>query len=170
MVWRPAAYRPSDSGAHVYEVVSAQEMYEQCMDLFPGMDGAILAAAVSDFTPVARGQVKTKRGRENWSLELKRTRDIAAELGARKTGKQWLVGFALEDRNELENAQRKLRSKNLDLIVLNSMKDPGAGFGGQTNKITIIDRELNTKAFDLKSKEEVARDIVAHLKDWLKTQ
>lgn len=141
-------------------VESAVEMLEACVEHFGTCDGAVMSAAVADFTPAHPASQKTKRGRDNWSLELKPTTDIAAALGASKREGQVLVGFALETHDELANARKKLAKKNLDLIVLNSLNDPGAGFGTDTNKVTILDRYNNSEEFELKSKASVAADIV----------
>ena len=119
-----------------------------------------MCAAVSDFTPLQTANKKTKRGKENWTLELKPTRDIAAELGKVKRKDQLLVGFALETNDEIQNAKNKLEKKNLDFIVLNSLNEKGAGFQFDTNKITILDRNNNQQFFELKSKKEVAVDII----------
>lgn len=140
-------------------VVSAQEMYNQSTSLFPSCDIAIMSAAVADFTPVISADQKVKRGKDNWNIELKPTKDIAACLGSLKTDKQLLIGFALETQNEEENALSKLQRKNLDFIVLNSLNDEGAGFGHPTNKITIIDKQNKIDKFELKSKTKVAKDI-----------
>jgi phosphopantothenoylcysteine decarboxylase/phosphopantothenate--cysteine ligase len=144
-------------------VVSAKEMYEKCMVLFPEMDGAIMAAAVSDFTPAKLMSQKTKRGEDDLIIRLKPTQDIAAALGELKTPSQWLVGFALETQNENLNALKKLEKKNLDMIVLNSLNDKGAGFEHDTNKISIIDKSGLVMAFELKTKKQVAEDIVDHI-------
>lgn len=141
-------------------VDSAGEMLEACVEHFGTCDGAVMSAAVADFTPAHPASQKTRRGRDNWSLELKPTTDIAAALGASKREGQVLVGFALENHDELANALKKLAKKNLDLIVLNSLNDPGAGFGTDTNKVTILDRYNNSEEFELKSKASVAADIV----------
>lgn len=141
-------------------VESAGEMLEACVEHFGTCDGAVMSAAVADFTPAHPASQKTRRGRDNWSLELKPTTDIAAALGASKREGQVLVGFALETHDELANARKKLAKKNLDLIVLNSLNDPGAGFGTDTNKVTILDRYNNSEEFELKSKASVAADIV----------
>jgi len=119
-----------------------------------------MSAAVADFTPVSPEFQKTKRGKSLWNIELQPTRDIAGALGKIKSDKQLLAGFALETNDELENAQHKLQKKNLDFIVLNSLNDAGAGFRVDTNKITIIDKNNNQQTFELKSKREVAADIV----------
>lgn len=144
----------------IIKVTSASEMFQEAVRLFPQCDGAVMSAAVSDFTPVETSPQKTKRGSENWLIELRPTHDIAAELGKLKKAGQVLAGFALETDNEIENARNKLLIKNLDFIVLNSLNDVGAGFGHTTNKITIIDRHNNLMNFGLKSKDQVAVDIV----------
>lgn len=139
-------------------VTSAQEMYEACQAHYAGVDIAILSAAVADFKPKIKASQKIKKDSATLSIELEPTQDILASLGEIKKN-QLLVGFALETENEIENAKKKLRKKNLDLIVLNSLNDKGAGFGSETNKITIINKEEKVKTFDLKSKTEVAADI-----------
>ena len=160
LVSGPVSLNTTNPGIKVVGVESAEEMYNESINNFDTCDGAIMCAAVADFTPLEKETVKTKRGKENWSIELKPTKDIAAELGKLKTNKQVLVGFALETNNELENAQGKLQKKNLDFIVLNSLQDKGAGFGVDTNKITIVDKDNNQQIFELKSKKEVAKDII----------
>ncbi len=147
----------------VVAVESAKEMYKESVAAYKFCDGAIMCAAVADFTPVTTENKKTKRAKENWNIELEPTQDIAAELGRLKTNNQLLIGFALETNNELANAQKKLAKKNLDFIVLNSLNDEGAGFGVDTNKITIVDKNNNQQIFELKSKTEVAKDIVAKI-------
>jgi len=147
-----------------FNVESANDMYVAVMDRFYGMDGAILCAAVADFTPVEEAQSKLKREKENLILELKPTQDIAASVGNMKTDSQFLVGFALETNNEEANAIGKIASKNLDFIVLNSLNDKEAGFGYDTNKISIIHRSGSKHEFELKSKNDVAEDIVAEIK------
>lgn len=142
------------------DVESAAQMYEQVMLESDGCDIAVSCAAVADFTPVQKADQKVKRGKETWSLELQPTRDIAEALGERKKPGQLLVGFALETNDETCNAIQKLHKKNLDLIVLNSLKDKNACFGFDTNKVTLIDREERQFQYELKSKQAVARDIV----------
>jgi phosphopantothenoylcysteine decarboxylase/phosphopantothenate--cysteine ligase len=159
LVLGPVDIRPQSENINVINVTGAAAMYEACVALFPACDMAVLAAAVADFTPVAVAGSKIKKGEGNISLELKPTADIAATLGKMKKQNQIIAGFALETDNELENAQRKLRHKNMDIIVLNSLNDEGAGFGYDTNRITIIDRNNVIDRFELKSKEEVAVDI-----------
>lgn len=144
-------------------VESAEEMYEAAERHFPEADAAILCAAVADYRPAAMAEKKIKREKEQeLTLPLKATRDIAASLGAIKKEHQCLVGFALETDNEQQNAEGKLERKNFDFIVLNSLKDEGAGFRHDTNKISIIDRKNRTD-YPLKPKTEVAQDIIDHL-------
>lgn len=140
-------------------VQSAQQMYEATSKYFSTSDIIIMSAAVADYMPIRIADQKIKKKAENFTIELKKTIDILGTLGQLKTAKQVLVGFALETNNELENANDKLRRKNADMIVLNSMQDKGAGFGTDTNKITVINRKGETIAFELKSKNEVAKDI-----------
>jgi phosphopantothenoylcysteine synthetase/decarboxylase len=142
------------------DVVSAAEMYRVCIDIFPDVNGAIMCAAVADFAPVIKVNEKIKRGKENFSIELKPNLDIAASLGKIKLETQILIGFALETNDEEQNAQRKLKNKNLDFIVLNSLNDKGAGFQTETNKISIVDKHNNWHKYELKSKRLVAKDIV----------
>jgi len=147
----------------IIQVESASQMHEQCLRIFPETDGAVMCAAVADFTPESYSEVKLKRGKDDLVIQLKPTSDIAGDLGKLKTSKQILVGFALETNDELINAYSKLQRKNLNFIVLNSMQDAGAGFGVDTNKITIIDKDNNQTFFELKPKAEVAKDIVAQI-------
>jgi len=148
------------SNIEIIKVESAEEMYKASLDCFPYLNGAVMTAAVADFSPSKPEKIKTKRGKEKWMLELQPTKDIAAQLGKIKKSNQLLVGFALETNDELENARKKLQKKNFDFIVLNSLNDAGAGFGVDTNKITILDKDNNLQSFELKSKTEVAADIV----------
>ena len=144
----------------VKAVTSAEEMYNVCTQLFPTTDITVLSAAVADYKPTVRADQKIKKKEDVLTLELTKTHDIAASLGKLKHNGQVIVGFALETEQENANALKKLESKNFDLIVLNSLNDKGAGFGHDTNKITIIDRKQQQKSFALKDKKEVARDIV----------
>ena len=160
LVAGPVALDSSVKGVELFRVRSAGEMFEKCRALMEQMDIAVFNAAVSDFTPVSVSESKVKRDKEEWTIRLKATRDIAAEMGKIKTDGQLLVGFALETDNELESARRKLEKKNLDLIVLNSMQDRGAGFGTDTNQVTMIDRKGNADKFELKPKKQVAVDLV----------
>nr|WP_299485709.1 bifunctional phosphopantothenoylcysteine decarboxylase/phosphopantothenate--cysteine ligase CoaBC [uncultured Allomuricauda sp.] len=143
---------------NLVRVTSAQDMFDACHEYYDDMDVAICAAAVADYRPkhIAAEKIKKKEG--DMHIELERNPDILFSLGEKKTN-QFLVGFALETENELENAKGKLKRKNLDAIILNSLKDDGAGFGGSTNKITFIDKNLDIKTFGLKTKPEVASDI-----------
>ena len=145
------------------DVESAQEMYDAATSHFPEADITILSAAVADFTPETTADKKIKRKGDELVLNLRPTQDIAAALGTLKKDNQLLVGFALETDNEVQNAQSKMERKNLDFIVLNSLQDKGAGFRVDTNKITILDRQQGTTAYDVKTKQEVAEDIVEYL-------
>ncbi len=147
---------------HVTHVESAQQMYEACVYLYPSMDAAILCAAVADFTPEIVATSKIKRKGDELTIRLKPTKDIAAELGRMKAAAQVLVGFALETDEEENNAHDKLRRKNFDFIVLNSLNDNGAGFRYDTNKITIINKE-SKQEYPLKPKRECAKDIIDNL-------
>lgn len=148
----------------IVKVESAQEMYDAATKAFPTCDAAILSAAVADFTPDIMANSKIKREKGEQVLHLKPTPDIAAALGHIKTQKQKLVGFALETDNEQANAHHKLVSKNLDFIVLNSLRDKGAGFNVDTNKITILRTDGTQTSYPLKSKADVARDIIDNLR------
>ena len=166
LVSGPVSISAHHPNIKVVRVESANEMYEQSVKAFPECDGAVMCAAVADFTPADKTTVKTKRGKENWMIELTPTQDIAATLGKMKAGKQVLVGFALETNNELANAVSKLEKKNLDFIVLNSLNDQGAGFSVDTNKITIVGKDNKITNFELKPKKEVAADIVGKIIEW----
>ncbi|MGN6639747.1 MAG: bifunctional phosphopantothenoylcysteine decarboxylase/phosphopantothenate--cysteine ligase CoaBC [Mucilaginibacter sp.] len=141
------------------DVTSAAEMLEACLQYYPETQACIMCAAVADYTPVTVSEQKIKKQDGGLNIDLKKTTDILKTLGEKKQKGQILVGFALETQNEESNATNKLRSKNLDFIVLNSLNDKGAGFKTDTNKITIIDHKLQRTAFELKNKDEVAVDI-----------
>jgi phosphopantothenoylcysteine decarboxylase / phosphopantothenate---cysteine ligase len=160
LVCGPTHQHTNHPNVNVKEVTSAEEMFNACNVLFPKADITVLAAAVADYRPTSMADQKIKKTEGNLTLELTKTQDIAASLGKLKHNGQIIVGFALETENEQTNALKKLESKNFDLIVLNSLNDKGAGFGHDTNKITIINRKHETKSFALKDKKEVARDIV----------
>jgi phosphopantothenoylcysteine decarboxylase/phosphopantothenate--cysteine ligase len=160
LVLGPVNVLPSDNSIRVIGVNTAAEMAEECTTRFPACEIAILAAAVSDFSPGNFNYLKMKRSAGGMNLILKPTADIAVMLGKSKKPSQIVAGFALETDNEIENAISKLVRKNLDLIILNSLADKGAGFGYDTNRITIIDKYNNIDKFELKSKEEAARDIL----------
>ncbi len=148
---------PTPSGVERVDVTSAEEMYHASVKAFSEADGAILCAAVADYTPCEVADHKIKKGDDEMFIALKRTRDIAAELG-REKGERFLVGFALETDHEAEHAAAKLEKKNLDFIVLNSLRDAGAGFGVDTNVVTLIDRR-GSESLPLLSKREVAEKI-----------
>ncbi len=160
LVTGPSSLSIKYQGITVSKVKTAAEMYEACTVLFPQVDVAIMAAAVADYSVPDVSTEKIKKVEEGLNLYLTKTRDILKQLGEMKTEKQYLVGFALETFNEKNNALKKLRNKNADLIVLNSLKDEAAGFGKPTNKVTIFDREENEYTYEAKSKALVAKDIV----------
>lgn len=160
LVSGPTAQPVPDSAIQLIKVRSAQEMYEATQEAFPSADVLILSAAVADYTPSHPADRKIKKKEAHFNIELTKTIDIAATLGQQKRGNQIMVGFALETDNEFDNALGKLKSKNLDLIVLNSLNDKGAGFAYDTNKITVIEAGGSVHHFDLKSKTEVAQDIL----------
>ena len=149
--------------ATTIKVQSAEEMYQACLKIFPEADITILSAAVADYRPEKAETEKIKKKDDSLEIRLIKTTDIAASLGQKKKKGQILVGFALETNNEVANAKSKIERKNLDAIVLNSMNDPGAGFGFDTNKITIIDRIGQEFTFETKTKKEVANDIVEYV-------
>ncbi len=161
----PVNIKSQHPNISTFSVLSAKEMHQKATELFPNSDGAIMTAAVADYAPENTSDKKIKRNTSEFELKLIANPDIAAELGVIKTKKQILVGFALETNNEEENAQKKLSKKNLDFIVLNSLKDSGSGFGHDTNKITIIDTNNNIEKFELKTKKEVSLDIVSKIID-----
>lgn len=160
LVSGPSQEKLNHALVEVNRVVSAQQMYDEVIKHFEDTDIAILAAAVSDYKPKKVATQKIKKNNQTFSIELEKTKDILASLGKIKTDKQFLVGFALETNNELEHAIGKLERKNLDLIVLNSLKDKGAGFGVSTNKVTFITKNQDIISQDLKSKSEVAKDLM----------
>ena len=160
LVLGPTSARHDLNGIKVKNVQTAEEMYKACLSEFDDTDITVMAAAVADYTPAEVASEKIKKKDEQWSLRFEKTRDILKSLGQQKKKGQVLVGFALETNNEKVNAIEKLNSKNADLIVLNSLQDTGAGFGHDTNKITIFDKAGNEFAFETKSKTAVATDIV----------
>jgi phosphopantothenoylcysteine decarboxylase/phosphopantothenate--cysteine ligase len=169
LVSGPVHISTNHPGIELTKVTSAEEMYLACISRMDQSDIIILAAAVADYTPKDVASEKLKKKTDELQIALKPTKDILAAFGKGKKENQTLVGFALETENEIENAKQKLRNKNLDLIVLNSLKDEGAGFGTATNKISIINRRGSVKDFELKSKKEVARDIADSIIQYLKT-
>lgn len=160
LVSGPSSFETTHPNIKRIDVVSASEMYEACVSDFKSIDIGIMAAAVADFKPKNVANQKTKKTKNYNSINLIPTQDILKKLGELKTKKQFLVGFALETNNEIENAKKKLENKNLNFIVLNSLQNKQAGFKKETNQITIIDKAFNQTDFKVKSKTEVAVDIV----------
>lgn len=163
----PASDAGIDTGVNLYRIESAAEMLETCTKLYPSCDAAILSAAIADYRPATQANQKIKKKDSEMSLALEKTEDVLKTLGASKTKNQCLVGFALETQNEYENAMTKLEKKNLDFIVLNSMNDPGAGFGVDTNKVTLMEANGKKHTFELKSKKAVAADIANLLENYI---
>ncbi len=162
LITGPVNVKTSNSSLNIIPVISAEEMYNAVHHNFENIDIAILSAAVADFKPTEVASEKIKKSDGKLILELEKTKDILASLGTIK-GNTFLVGFALETENELQNAKTKLEKKNLDLIVLNSLRDEGAGFKSDTNKITIIGKDNKPYPFPVKPKAEVANDILQHI-------
>jgi phosphopantothenoylcysteine decarboxylase/phosphopantothenate--cysteine ligase len=160
LITGPAELHTEHPRVVVRKVTSAEEMHTACLELFANTNITVLAAAVADYKPLKKADQKIKKKDDTFTLELVKTHDIAASLGELKKPEQLIVGFALETEDEHANALKKLEAKNFDLIVLNSLNDAGAGFGHDTNRVSIIDRQKNVRAFDLKSKKETAEDIV----------
>ncbi len=168
LVLGPVNISPKNNSVRVTKVTTAESMATECISKFPKSDIAILSAAVADYTPVKVEKGKIKKTGKALSIRLRQTIDIAEELGKLKRTKQILAGFALETGDEIKNATSKLKRKNLDFIVLNSLKEPGAGFEYDTNRITIIDKYNNIDKFELKTKEEAARDILDKIVSMIK--
>lgn len=163
LVSGPTSIKIDDPKIKVVKVTSAQQMYDACAKDFESADVLILAAAVADYRPAQIADKKMKKSDDDMKIELVRTIDIAATLGAKKANHQIMIGFALETNDEINHATQKLHKKNLDFIVLNSLSDQGAGFQVNTNKITILDKSGNVVPFELKSKDAVAKDIIDYL-------
>lgn len=163
LVLGPSHHLPKSPKVEIIRVKSASDMLEACLEHFPASDIAIMAAAVADYRPRKTSPKKIKKNEEELGIVLERTTDILKELGNRKKKNQFLVGFALETDHEEENAIKKLKEKNADMIVLNSLNDPGAGFAGDTNKVTIYTGNGKKEVLPLESKEEVAKDIVRYV-------
>jgi phosphopantothenoylcysteine decarboxylase/phosphopantothenate--cysteine ligase len=155
----PTHLSSKNSSVKIVRVTSSQEMYEACHSYYESVDVAVCAAAVADYKPKNIATQKIKKSEAAFTIELEKTKDILASLGQLKKN-QYLIGFALETENEIENAIAKIQKKNLNLIVLNSLQDEGAGFGKETNKVTFISKDLSIEPMPLKSKEEVATDII----------
>ncbi|MBK8807460.1 MAG: bifunctional phosphopantothenoylcysteine decarboxylase/phosphopantothenate--cysteine ligase CoaBC [Bacteroidales bacterium] len=167
LVSGPVALKVSNNNINVISVVSAHEMYEAVISRISNADVIVMAAAVADYTPVAVFDEKQKSNSSGMQIELKPTIDIAKKVGELKRENQITVGFALETQNETTNAIEKIKKKNFDFIVLNSLRDAGAGFGFDTNKISIISKTHEVKNFDLKPKNQVANDIVNEVVQYL---
>ncbi|MGA9638605.1 bifunctional phosphopantothenoylcysteine decarboxylase/phosphopantothenate--cysteine ligase CoaBC [Flavobacterium sp.] len=163
LVSGPSHFKSNHALIQQIDVISAQEMYDTCHAHYDQMDVVIAAAAVADYRPKHVASQKIKKATDSFSIELEKTNDILLSLGEKKKN-QFLIGFALETENEIENAKGKIQKKNLDLIVLNSMQDEGAGFKKATNKVTFIDKDFNIEPMELKSKEAVAEDILNKIK------
>jgi len=163
----PSSLKTSSAGIHVHRVQTAGEMYDECIKIFPSTDIAIMSAAVADFTPVSQAQEKIKKAGGALTIELTQTKDILKTLGEKKHNGQLLIGFALETNHEREYALSKLEAKNADMVVLNSLNDEGAGFGYDTNKVTIFQKNGSEISYDRKSKQQVARDIVDRIVNML---
>ncbi|MCK5857026.1 MAG: bifunctional phosphopantothenoylcysteine decarboxylase/phosphopantothenate--cysteine ligase CoaBC [Bacteroidales bacterium] len=157
----------SSTHAHIkrIDVTTAEQMYDACIANFESMDIGIMAAAIADFTPKNVADRKIKKENATPVIELVSTKDVLKEMGRQKKDNQLLIGFALETNDEVANALKKLHKKNLDLIVLNSLQDPGAGFKHATNQVSLIDRNEHIQAFELKNKDDVARDIVNRIEE-----
>jgi phosphopantothenoylcysteine decarboxylase/phosphopantothenate--cysteine ligase len=168
LVTGPSSETIQNTKIHRIDVESSDEMYKACVNYFKDADVTVMSAAVADYKPENPGDKKIKKKENEISLDLVKTKDILSELGNRKNKNQLLVGFALETDHEVEHAREKIKNKNLDLIILNSLKDKGAGFLSDTNKISIIDQSFKQTDFALKSKKEVAKDIVAAIVSRLK--
>jgi phosphopantothenoylcysteine decarboxylase/phosphopantothenate--cysteine ligase len=167
LVLGPTASAVKQNGVNVHNVQTAEEMYEECVKEFSDADIAIMSAAVADFTPAVKAKEKIKKESAALKVELVKTKDILKTLGEKKYNGQLLVGFALETNNEKDNALHKLKTKNADLIVLNSLNDEGAGFGHDTNKITIFEKGGKEIEYDRKPKQQVAKDIVDRIVNML---
>lgn len=165
LITGPTSLESTEDGINRIDVVSAEEMYASCMQSFKEADIIVMAAAVADYTPEEVAGEKIKKAEGSKTIKLKATKDILAEMGKNKRKDQFLVGFALETQNQIANAEAKLQNKNLDLIVLNSPKDKGAAFGVETNKVTLITRQMDRFEYDLKLKHDVAMDITDKIKD-----
>ena len=167
LVLGPSAISADHPGIKIHKVQTAEQMYKVCVDKFPSVDVAVMSAAVADYTPMHYEDQKIKKNGTSLQVELVKTKDILKSLGEKKRKGQILVGFALETRNEKEYALGKLNNKNADLIVMNSLNDEGAGFGHNTNKITIFEKNDVEIPYERKSKQQVAKDIVDRIVNML---
>lgn len=167
LICGPSSIQSNNNKVKRIDVTSAEEMYQAVFASQDTLDVAVMAAAVADYTPVSISSEKVKKKEGDLKVDLKRTKDILKSLGGVKKEGQVLVGFAMETQNELENASKKVKSKNADFIVLNSLREEGAGFKGETNKVTFVYPNNKTTHFELKSKLDVAKDIADSVKDLL---
>jgi len=167
LVLGPSSLQVDIAGVKLHRVESAEDMYQACTEKFPIVDIAVMAAAVADYKPIQVSKEKIKKSSDTLTLELVKTKDILQSLGQKKMKGQILVGFALENQHEKEYALSKLKNKNADLIVLNSLNDEGAGFGYDTNKVTIFEKNGNQLEYDRKPKQQVAKDIVDRIVNML---
>ncbi len=163
LVTGPVSLKASHPGIEVIRVTSAAEMFEECRKLIGRVEIAVFNAAVSDFTPRKTHEQKVKRGNEDWVIELKPTKDIAGEMGRRKKKGQFFTGFALETDQEEAHAESKLEKKNMDLVVLNSLREEGAGFGTDTNRVKLFWRSGERESLELKPKRQVADELVERI-------
>jgi phosphopantothenoylcysteine decarboxylase/phosphopantothenate--cysteine ligase len=160
LILGPSSVDFSENGIKLVKVQTAEEMYNACVNIYEEMDLAIMSAAVADYTPVEKASEKIKKKEDSFTIQLTKTKDILKSLGEKKKNGQVLVGFALETQNERDYAIEKLNKKNADWIVMNSLNDAGAGFGHDTNKITLFGKNGEELSFETKTKVEVAKDIV----------
>ena len=167
LVLGPSNIKVTHRGIKVHKVQTAEEMYDTAIALFPSTDISIMSAAVADYTPVTKSMEKIKKGSETVTVELTKTKDILKTLGEKKYNGQILVGFALETTNEREYAISKLKTKNADIVVLNSLNDEGAGFEYDTNKVTIFEKNGRELSYERKPKQQVAKDIVDRIVNML---
>ncbi|MRG48110.1 bifunctional phosphopantothenoylcysteine decarboxylase/phosphopantothenate--cysteine ligase CoaBC [Chitinophaga sp. SYP-B3965] len=165
LVLGPTHLSTQHSGVTTTRVVTAADMFSSCLELSPKADIIVMAAAVADYRPKTVADKKMKKKDDELSIELEKTKDIARTLGSQKKNGQLLIGFSLETNNEREYAQKKLQDKNLDMVVLNSLNDAGAGFNYDTNKVLLLSRDGKEQALPLQSKQEVARNIVLAIID-----
>ena len=167
LVLGPSNIKVTHRGIKVHKVQTGEEMYDTAIALFPSTDISIMSAAVADYTPVTKSMEKIKKGSETVTVELTKTKDILKILGEKKYNGQILVGFALETTNEREYAISKLKTKNADIVVLNSLNDEGAGFGYDTNKVTIFEKNGRELSYERKPRQQVAKDIVDRIVNML---
>ncbi len=167
LILGPSSLKIHEENIHVHKVQTAEEMYQSCIKWFPQADVTIMSAAVADYTPALTHAEKIKKTTDSFTVELTKTKDILKTLGEKKYNGQILVGFALETTNEREYALNKLKNKNADIVVLNSLNDEGAGFGYDTNKITIFEKNGREIPYERKPKQQVAKDIVDRIVNML---